>query len=185
MRIVGRIINGRYIPRAELRRARKRFLDHSYRAKGRGVPFLLTFEEWFHIWKASGHWHESGTRRGQYNMARYGDKGGYEVGNVRIITAEENVAEAWRCPERQIQKIQNRVRTQKLWQDPDYRAKQGYAISVGVQQLWKDPEFRAKKIAASAENTARLWQDPEWRAKQIAALKRAKQSAITSEGVYR
>ena len=62
-------------------------------AKKRGISFKLTFEEWLIIWNDSGHLHERGHKRGQYVMARYGDKGAYEKMNVRIILAGENVAE--------------------------------------------------------------------------------------------
>jgi hypothetical protein len=44
-------------------------------AKRRGIPFLFTFEEW-------------------WEMARYGDVGAYEVGNVKIIPFGDNVREA-------------------------------------------------------------------------------------------
>ena len=64
---------------------------HRSLAKGRGIPFLMTFEQWLQIWESSDHLHERGRRRGQYVMARYGDRGAYEVG--RIITVEKNGAE--------------------------------------------------------------------------------------------
>lgn len=62
-------------------------------ARKRGIEFKLTFEEWFKIWTDSDHLHERGTKRGQYVMARNGDQGAYEVGNVRIVTTTENVRE--------------------------------------------------------------------------------------------
>jgi hypothetical protein len=72
------------------------YQSHKNRAALRGIPFLMTFEEWWGVWEQSGHWHERGSLRGQYVMARHGDKGGYEVGNVKIITSEENSREAIR-----------------------------------------------------------------------------------------
>lgn len=83
----------RYIPRSVLCDARSKYRAHIFSAKGRGIPFLMSFTEWFDMWWQSGHWHERGCRRGEYCMARYGDKGPYEVGNVRICTVEENGAE--------------------------------------------------------------------------------------------
>jgi hypothetical protein len=71
-----------------------KYYTHRSNAKKSGIPFLLTFEEWFWIWYDSGHLHERGCRKGQYVMARYGDKGPYAVGNVRVITHAENQAEA-------------------------------------------------------------------------------------------
>jgi hypothetical protein len=66
---------------------------HKGNARVRNIPFLITFEEWRDIWLESGKWDQRGYRRGQYCMARYGDKGAYEVGNVRICLVEENHAE--------------------------------------------------------------------------------------------
>lgn len=60
------------------------------RASRRGIEFLLTFEEWLKVWKDSGHIHERGKFKHQYCMARHGDCGAYAVGNVSIITMEEN-----------------------------------------------------------------------------------------------
>jgi hypothetical protein len=73
---------------------RKQFHSHKGGAKHRGIPFLLTYAEWLAIWEQSGHLHERGNRKGQYCMARYGDQGAYEVGNVRIVTNAENQVEA-------------------------------------------------------------------------------------------
>lgn len=60
------------------------------RASKRGIEFLLTFEEWLKIWTDSGHLHERGRLKHQYCMARNGDCGPYAVGNVSIMTMEEN-----------------------------------------------------------------------------------------------
>ena len=66
------------------------YLKQRHQAKRRGIGFLLTFEEWWAIWQASGRWEQRGIRRGQYCMARFGDEGPYAVGNVWISTVEEN-----------------------------------------------------------------------------------------------
>lgn len=71
----------------------KQYNDHKSGAKVRGIPFLLTFEEWLQIWEDSGHFHERGNRRNQYCMARFGDVGPYAVGNVKIILHSENSKE--------------------------------------------------------------------------------------------
>lgn len=63
-------------------------------AKQRNVPFLLSFEEWWAVWEASGKWEQRGRRREQYCMARFGDEGAYETGNVFICTPADNVAES-------------------------------------------------------------------------------------------
>jgi hypothetical protein len=62
-------------------------------ARFRDIPFLLTFEQWWAIWQQSGKWEQRGSRRGQYCMARYGDQGAYEIGNVSICLIEDNRAE--------------------------------------------------------------------------------------------
>lgn len=71
----------------------RKYKTHMYRAKRTGIEFLLSFEEWMKIWEDSGHFHERGCHKGQYVMARYGDKGPYVVGNVKIIRHEENGSE--------------------------------------------------------------------------------------------
>jgi len=71
-----------------------KFGTHKRRAKNHGIEFLLTFSEWLKIWADSGHFHERGIKKGQYVMARFGDKGPYAIGNVKIITNAENVSEA-------------------------------------------------------------------------------------------
>jgi hypothetical protein len=70
------------------------YKTQSYDAKDRGIEFLLSFEEWLNIWQDSGHLHERGKKKGQYVMARFGDKGPYAVGNVKIITFADNTREA-------------------------------------------------------------------------------------------
>ena len=69
---------------------RQKFSAQKSDAKRRGIAFRLTFDEWLGIWQASGRLAQRGNRRGHYVMARYGDRGNYEVGNVRIILFEEN-----------------------------------------------------------------------------------------------
>ena len=71
------------------------YTTHKHHAKLRGIPFLLTFEEWCAIWRESGKFAERGHCKGQYVMARAGDAGPYAVGNVRITTVSDNHAEAW------------------------------------------------------------------------------------------
>jgi hypothetical protein len=68
-------------------------------ARYRGIPFVLTFDEWKAIWEESGHLSERGRNRDQYVMARIGDRGPYAVGNVKIITFVENVSEQVFSPE--------------------------------------------------------------------------------------
>lgn len=77
---------GRDIPRT-------RYKEHRIAAGKRGIPFQLTFEEWWGIWQASGKWEQRGRRKGQYVMARFGDKGPYAADNVHICTTSHNLSE--------------------------------------------------------------------------------------------
>lgn len=69
----------------------RKYLKHKVRANYRGIPFVLTFEEWWEIWDKSGHWEERGRGTGSYVMSRVADLGGYEVGNVFIQTSRQNI----------------------------------------------------------------------------------------------
>lgn len=60
-------------------------------ARGRGIGFELTWDQWLNIWIVSGHLLERGKGAGKYCMARHGDVGPYAVGNVSIVTFEENL----------------------------------------------------------------------------------------------
>lgn len=63
---------------------------HKTNAAGRGIEFKLTFEEWWSVWEP--HWQEN--IHGIKCMCRTGDKGAYELGNVRIDTWGNNYREA-------------------------------------------------------------------------------------------
>lgn len=75
------------------KKARGAFVRQRSRAAVRGIEFKLTFEEWWNVWKQSGRWCQRGIYKNQYCMARFGDCGAYEIGNVKIITAKQNRAE--------------------------------------------------------------------------------------------
>jgi len=70
------------------------YMKQKWHAKERNIPFLLSFNDWWSVWDTSGQWLLRGCRKGRYVMARFGDQGGYEVGNVKIITHSENLSEA-------------------------------------------------------------------------------------------
>ena len=69
------------------------YSSHKSSAEVRGIPFLLTFDEWMSIWLASGKWDERGRYAGQYCMARFGDVGPYSTDNVRIAPNQDNYRE--------------------------------------------------------------------------------------------
>lgn len=67
-----------------------RYTSHKFRARQSGIPFNLTFEEWFSYWEP----YLELTDGVRYCMCRTGDVGPYAVGNVRIDTARNNNLEA-------------------------------------------------------------------------------------------
>lgn len=69
------------------------FSEHRQNANRRKIQFLMTFREWWAIWKESGKWELCGKHSGKFVMSRFGDAGPYAVWNVRIITCNDNHAE--------------------------------------------------------------------------------------------
>jgi hypothetical protein len=72
---------------------KRAFHSHRKRARKCGIDFLFTFEEWAGLWETSGKWDQRGRGSDKYCMARFGDKGPYAAGNVRICTNRENLQE--------------------------------------------------------------------------------------------
>lgn len=60
-------------------------------AQARGIPFLLSYEQWLAIWIDSGKLNQRGRGAEKFCMCRNGDDGPYQVGNVFIGTGRENV----------------------------------------------------------------------------------------------
>lgn len=56
----------------------------------RGIEWKFTLASWWAFWQASGRWSERGIGKGRYCMARHGDVGAYEPGNVSIKLCEDN-----------------------------------------------------------------------------------------------
>ena len=81
---------------------RWKFNEQRSAARKRGVEWVMSFDEWWSIWQSSGQWANRGCRRGQYVMARRGDVGAYEFGNVEIVRHEANVAEGNRTRHRTV-----------------------------------------------------------------------------------
>jgi hypothetical protein len=72
---------------------RHKYACHKSKAKARGIPFNLTYEQWWNIWQSSGKWDERGPGLNQYVMSRINDQGGYELNNVIIQLASQNKIE--------------------------------------------------------------------------------------------
>lgn len=71
-----------------------RYWQQINNAKRRGIEFNMSYEEWLYVWLSSGHFDQRGKGRNKYVMARHGDTGPYEIGNVKIVTNYVNCSEA-------------------------------------------------------------------------------------------
>lgn len=71
-----------------------RFERQRNAARGRGIPWELTFAQWLGVWESSGKIGERGRGKDKFCMARIGDVGAYSVDNVIIKTHSENCREA-------------------------------------------------------------------------------------------
>jgi|SRR6516162_115958 len=86
----------------QLRALLEKFFQQRRAAEQRGIPWALDFWTWLEIWQSSGHLHERGRCRGQFQMCRLGDVGPYASSTVRIDRMEVNASEA--------QAAKNRIR---------------------------------------------------------------------------
>lgn len=76
------------IPRREF----EAWIAHRDNAKRRGIPFRFSLLQWRVWWRLNLPAGSSrGRKRGQYVMARLGDRGAYEAGNVECITQASNL----------------------------------------------------------------------------------------------
>src|SRR5262245_44280183 len=81
------------LPRAILCQLLQRFLQQRRQASQRGIQWQLDYWEWLRILQDSGHLHERGRHRGQWQMCRLADIGPYASSNVRIDRMEANASE--------------------------------------------------------------------------------------------
>ena len=73
-----------------------RYTEQRRNANTRGIVWKMNFRQWWSIWIDSGKWGERGRDYGKYVMARFGDKGDYCVGNVHIISAQQNIVDGYK-----------------------------------------------------------------------------------------
>jgi hypothetical protein len=92
-----------------------RFRNHKRSAAKRGIPFLLSFEDWWTIWHRSDHWKQCGCRKGQYVMARFGDKGPYAIDNVEIVEATINSTAPHQGKRRTSKTKSKMAKARRLW----------------------------------------------------------------------
>lgn len=74
----------------EMLKKYKEAIGNAKNRKTGAVPWELTFEEWAAVWWDSGHWFDRGPKKHQFCMGRFGDEGPYKLGNIKIITMDEN-----------------------------------------------------------------------------------------------
>jgi hypothetical protein len=68
-----------------------------HQAARRNISFEMSFEAWMTWWESQlgPDWFKKrGLRKGQYVMARLGDKGPYKLGNIKCILSTDNSKEA-------------------------------------------------------------------------------------------
>lgn len=68
------------------------YYDHKCRAKRRGIGFHLSFKEWVLWWGLD--YSKRGRCGGELCMARHGDTGAYELGNISKLTMRQNISDA-------------------------------------------------------------------------------------------
>ena len=67
--------------------------NHRYNSRRRNIAFKFTFVQWWAMWEP--HWERRGRQgdRLELVMARHGDVGAYELGNVSITSHSNNMIE--------------------------------------------------------------------------------------------
>lgn len=113
-----------------------RYRQHAVNAGRRGIPFELSFDEWWSIWGPG--YERRGRMRGQLVMCRTKDQGAYAVGNVRVDTVAGNARDAVA-----VRQIQNRSQASN-WLQEQYRSTMGY--------------FKAREIAEEHEERGEDWE---------------------------
>jgi hypothetical protein len=124
---------------------RGRYNQHKGKATARGIPFLLTFEEWWDIWQASGKWEQRGRRHDQYVMARFGDLGPYARGNVKVCLVSENAAESNRNNDNPSE--QRSAAAKAWWAAMSQERRESMSRALSVNNGSHRPEVRAKQRA--------------------------------------
>ena len=138
------------VTRVPVRLWQERYRSKAADARNRRIPMLLTFDEWFGYWLASGHMEEYGRCRGQYVLSRPGDKGPYDVGNVRVVPQEENVREAHLGKKKDPRTAQTRARISASLIGGKRTPEQCARIGAGRKAWWAAKDDKRKKEVARA-----------------------------------
>lgn len=89
-----------------------------------------------------------------------------QAADIPYATRAEAVQRLWSNPEFRAKNgaAQAEVRG-KYWQDPQKRESAAAKLRDSALKQWEDPAFRNLVVAASSETSKQRWQDPEYRAK--------------------
>jgi hypothetical protein len=151
-------------------RARWLYSQTVSRARERGIPWKFTFAKWLRWWerRLGPDWMQlRGKRRGQFQMARRGDRGDYEPRNVECITVSQNLRDQHVNDRAESANAKRSVAQKRRWLDPKYRAKMRAALrrnraernarnSAAMKRRWRDPKYRAKISAARQRGRAKM-----------------------------
>lgn len=131
---------------------------HRQNARSRGILFWLTFEQWSAIWQESGKWEQRGLGADQFCMARMGDQGAYEVGNVVICSNRDNRIE--RNKNYRLLGDSNPAFGKDYWamSSPEERERRKAQVSVKMSGKKKSEHMRTS-LAASATGRRRVVRD--------------------------
>lgn len=125
----------------------------SQRAKAamRGIAWNFTFQQWCDVWEESGKWHLRGRGAGRYCMARPGDTGPYEKGNVSIVDWQTNTRDAGlNRPEQTRASGRAHLGTGRGWTPNPKSKKNPYAVQAGRRYIGCFPTQAEAEMAYRA-----------------------------------
>lgn len=134
-----------------------KFRMKHYNAKVMKIPCYLTFHEYCTLMKEAGIISSNlGTSGDYYELARYGDKGPYQVGNCRFITHKENMQEC-ETVKKMLASVSASGREQALKkraEDPERfreRIIQGFQNSPIMQERYRIAEEQRKEYQVNKD----------------------------------
>ena len=107
-------------------------------AKAKKLKFRLTLEDIARMLKKDGLQSSDWSREGGYDLARFGDRGGYEIGNCRFISHQDNLLERrldplYKIPDRVIAQVRKLRAVCVPWKEVAKRT--GYSKSAMLRRL--------------------------------------------------
>lgn len=163
-------------------RLRTMYRRHKIHAKQRGIGHRLTLVQFISLLVRSGHLFDYGRGCDKYCIARHGDQGIYEIGNVKVITNAENTRE-------QKPHVHTAEQRAKMSANNPMRRAEVRAKVSGDNSSAKRPEVRAKrmgnKYAVGNKNWVGRTHSAESRAKSSAAKMGSKNPMSTENRARR